>query len=135
MKAVKQNNNWKFLFIIVAFAIGCEDMYEPDVDYVDCEWIQYAQEQIYDCEDVSWCDETIYSGEKVRKAWIYYLNDKPDIDNSLFTGGVNRIFWWSGQAECINYDSDNEEIGCAMDEYGYFTANTSGHLISFKENN
>ena len=57
------------------------------------------------------------------------------IDNSLFTGGVNRIFWWSGQAECINYDSDNEEIGCAMDEYGYFTANTSGHLISFKENN
>ena len=135
MKAVKQNNNWKFLFIIVAFAIGCEDMYEPDVDYVDCEWIQYAQEQIYDCEDVSWCDETIYSGEKVRKAWIYYLNDKPDIDNSLFTGGVNRIFYWSYQSDCVKYSDSENEIGCNVIDYGYVTANTSGHLISFKENN
>ena len=132
-KVAKQ---YKYLLLVSMFFLGaCEEIYQPENNYIKCEWIQYAEEKIYDCEDVSWCDETIYAGEKVRRTWMYYLNDKPDIDNSLFIGGVDRIFYWSFQAECINYDSDNEEIGCTMDGYGYFDVNTSGYLISFKENN
>ena len=40
------------LLFAVIILYSCEDMYEPEKDYIDCTWFQYAEQQIYNCEDV-----------------------------------------------------------------------------------
>lgn len=120
------------LLFAVIILYSCEDMYEPENDYIDCTWFQYAEQQIYNCEDVSWCDETTYPNKKVRRAWIYYTGILPSVDYQLFTGDNDLVYYWSYKSDCISYSDQENEIVCNVIEQGGTTQNISGYIIAFE---
>jgi len=123
------------LLLSIILSFGCEDLfisYKSETDYIDCTWFQYAEQQTYYCEDVSWCDETIYPNEKVRRAWIYYTGILPSVDYQLFTGDIDRIWYWSFKSDCISYSDQENEIICNVIEQGGTTQNISGYIIAFE---
>jgi hypothetical protein len=112
-------------------SFGCEDLYKSEIDYIDCNWLQYAEQQIYYCEDVSWCDESIYPNERVRRAWIYYIGTLPLVDNQLFTGGIDRIWYRSYKSDCVRYFNEENEIICNVIDEGGFKENIAGYLFVY----
>ena len=125
-------NNIKNCFLFSAIILfGCEDLYEPEKNYIDCNWLQFAEQQIYYCEDVTWCDESIYPNEKVRRAWIYYTGTKPAIHYELFTGDIDRIWYWSYKSDCVKYLNEENEIICNVIDEGAFKENIAGYIIAY----
>ena len=104
------------IIVLCSHYISC-GMYEPDINYVNCDWFQYADENISDCEDVNWCNNLTYSGKKVRRAYIFYNNIKPNVDNKFFVGGVDVVLYESYKTTCIEYIADNNEIGILGSEF------------------
>jgi|TARA_B100000315_G_scaffold220867_1_gene223851 hypothetical protein len=121
----------KILLFGIIILYSCEGMYEPQSDYIDCSWFQYAEQQIYRCEDVSWCDQDLYPNEKVRLAWIYYTGTLPAINNELFTGGIDRIWYWSYKSDCIRYFNEENEIICDVIDEGGVKENIAGYIIAY----
>jgi hypothetical protein len=119
------------LLLSMILSFGCEDLYKSEIDYIDCNWLQYAEQQIYYCEDVSWCDESIYPNERVRRAWIYYIGTLPLVDNQLFTGGIDRIWYRSYKSDCVRYFNEENEIICNVIDEGGFKENIAGYLFVY----
>ena len=97
------------MIVFFCFITSCKNSTEPDVDYLDLQWIWLGGIEPYEQSN----------GEVVRHAWVYYRGNEPDVPSSFYDGGVDLVttkFGWDCNCKWVHYYKDDgyieyEEIG------------------------